>query len=135
MENNEDIKIVEHLLEYLQLKIDDGVHKIQYNELLHDEKTIDCLNATENLLSRLKTAENKLNRYERECRMFRSFCRRIRKTEKRNVDDYNYGREFAYIQFLNLIDGEIGWEYEGKHFDEADKEIKEWARKKVEENV
>ena len=88
----------------------------------------------ENLLSRLKTAENKLNRYERECKMFRSFCRKVRKTEKRNVDDYNYGREFAYIQFLNLIDGEIGWEYEGKHFDEADKEIKEWARNKAKES-
>ena len=35
MENiDEDIKIAEHLLEYLQLKIDDGVHKIQYNEFL-----------------------------------------------------------------------------------------------------
>ena len=119
MENiDEDIKRLENLIGFVGCEL----REIEAQSI-------------ENLLSRLKTAENKLNRYERECRMFRSFCRKVRKTEKRNVDDYNYGREFAYIQFLNLIDGEIDWEYEGKHFDEADKEIKEWARKKVEENV
>ena len=80
----------------------------------------------------LETYKKIAERYERECRMFRAFCRRIRKDEKRDVDEFNQGREYAYIQFLNLISGEQNWEHEGKYFDEVDKELLDWARKEVE---
>ena len=107
---DEDIKIAEHLLEYLQLKIDNGVHKIQYNELLHDEKTIDCLNAIENLLSRLKTAE----------RMNDVFAEII---NNHDIDEdvcKQMGKNFDCTLF----------NHDKKFCEEC---IKEWARKKVED--
>ena len=99
---DEDIKIAEHLLEYLQLKIDDGVHKIQYNELLHDEKTIDCLNAIENLLSRLKTAE------------------RMNDVMAEELSDLDFDRMCENCRYDYCTAETI-------------KCIKEWARKKVED--
>lgn len=48
MERN--IEIVENLILYLQEKIDNGEHKIIYNDLMYDEKTIDCINALKELL-------------------------------------------------------------------------------------
>ena len=53
----EDIKILENLKEYLQMLIDNGIHKIQYNELWHDEKTVDCINALENLIKGYRELE------------------------------------------------------------------------------
>lgn len=106
---DEDIKIAEHLLEYLQLKIDDGVHKIQYNELLHDEKTIDCLNAIENLLSRLKTAE----------RMNDVLADEVEDLHRYLVEEYGY----------------FSVDYSKDTENTSKQEILEWARKKVEENV
>lgn len=84
---------------------------------------------------KIETYKKIAERYERECRMFKAFCRKIRKDEKRNVDEFNQGREYAYIQFLNLISGEQNWEHEGKYFDEVDKELLDWARKEVEKDV
>lgn len=46
----EDIEILHNLIKYLQLKINEGEHKIIYNDLMFDEKTIDCVNAIENIL-------------------------------------------------------------------------------------
>ena len=46
--SEEKRKILEHLIEYLQQKIDSGEHKIFYNDLMYDEKTIDCINAINN---------------------------------------------------------------------------------------
>lgn len=43
-------QILEHIKEYLQNKIDTGYNKIFYNDLLHDEKTIDCINAIDTTL-------------------------------------------------------------------------------------
>ena len=50
----EEIKILKNLIEYLQFKIDSGEHKIIYNDLMHDEKTIDCINSIENLIKAYK---------------------------------------------------------------------------------
>lgn len=47
----EDIKILENLKSYLNLLVYDGNDKIIYNDLLWDEKTVDCINAIEHLLS------------------------------------------------------------------------------------
>ena len=95
------------------------------------EVEIERDNAKEELEKYKKISE----RYEKECRTFRAFCRRVRKDEKRDVDEFNQGREYAYIQFLNLINGEQNWEHEGKHFDEVDQELENWARKEVEKDV
>lgn len=54
---DKDIEILEHLKEYLQLKIDSGYHKIFYNDLGHDEKTVDCIYALENLIKGYKEKE------------------------------------------------------------------------------
>lgn len=46
----EDIKILENLKSYLNLLVYEGKDKIIYNDLLWDEKTVDCINAIENIL-------------------------------------------------------------------------------------
>ena len=52
---SEETKVVlNHLLEYLQDKIDTGYHKIFYNDDMHDEKTIDCINAINNTLEEIE---------------------------------------------------------------------------------
>lgn len=48
--NDENRKILEHLVEYLQDKINTGYHKIFYNDDMYDEKTIDCINAINDTL-------------------------------------------------------------------------------------
>lgn len=45
-----DIKILQNLKCYLNLLIYEGKEKIIYNDLLWDEKTIDCVNAIEEIL-------------------------------------------------------------------------------------
>ena len=57
----EDIKILKNLIEYLQLKIDSGEHKIIYNNLMCDEKIVDCINSIENIIT-----TNKLLKRENE---------------------------------------------------------------------
>lgn len=46
----EDIEILENLKSYLNLLVYEGKDKIIYNDLLWDEKTVDCINAIENIL-------------------------------------------------------------------------------------
>ena len=47
----EDIKILENLKSYLNLLAYEGKDKIIYNDLLWDEKTVDCINAIEHLIN------------------------------------------------------------------------------------
>lgn len=47
----ENIKRLESLKKYLNLLIYEGKHKIYYNDLGWDEKTIDCINAIDNILA------------------------------------------------------------------------------------
>lgn len=47
----DDIKILENLKSYLNLLIYEGNDKIIYNDLLWDEKTVDCIYAMENLIN------------------------------------------------------------------------------------
>ena len=90
-----------------------------------------CLISTKRLETLLtayekeKEKNNSIEEYEKECKQVRAFCRRIRRDEKRNVDEFNQGREFMCLQFLNLINGELHWTYEGKYFDIVDKEMEE----------
>ncbi len=46
----EDVKILNNLERYLNILIYEGQHKIFYNDLGYDEKTIDCINALEHIL-------------------------------------------------------------------------------------
>lgn len=48
--NNEDLEIIFHLKEYLNSLIEQGTDKIFYDTLFNDEKTIDCINALNNLI-------------------------------------------------------------------------------------
>lgn len=56
--SEEKREILEHLVEYLQDKIDTGYHKIFYNDDMYDEKTIDCINAINDTLEE----NNRLNK-------------------------------------------------------------------------
>ena len=62
----DNMEILEHLKEYLQLLLDSGTHKIFYNDLFSDEKTIDCINAINDLIEenqKLKKQKNDVVEY------------------------------------------------------------------------
>ena len=69
--------------------------------------------------------EEKIKEFEIEAKRFLAFCKRVRKTENRNVDSFNQGAEYVYCQFLNLIEGEKSWQHGGKYFDLVDNQMKE----------
>ena len=58
MDIEEDIKRLENLKKYLNLLIYEGKHKIYYNDLGWDEKTIDCINAIDRVLRELEERKN-----------------------------------------------------------------------------
>ena len=60
----EDIEILNNLIAYLNLLIKKGQHKIFYNNLLWDEKTVDCINALENVLAERKQDKEKIKELE-----------------------------------------------------------------------
>lgn len=97
-------------------------------------KQIDAEHQKQNaeLQQELKKAESIIARFTIQCKQWRAFCRRIRKDEKHDVDEFNQGREFSYIQFLNLIDNEAKWEYEGKHFNLVEEECERYFKEEVE---
>ena len=81
-----------------------------------------------NKLQKENEEKNKIIKlFEHECRKFKAFCRRVRK-DGHDIDLFNQGQEHKCNQFLNLINGESHWDYEGKHFDETDKEIKKISK-------
>lgn len=53
---DKELEILKNLSKYLQLKIESGEHKIFYNDLMHDEKTIDCINAIETLVQAVENS-------------------------------------------------------------------------------
>lgn len=87
-----------------------------------------------NLIQKQDTEINKLNNvieeYKKECRQFKAFCRKIRRDDKHDVDEFNQGQEQKCNQFLNLLAGEKHWTYEGKYFDETDKQIEKMKEDK-----
>ena len=68
---DKELEILKNLSKYLQLKIDSGEHKIIYNDLMWDEKTIDCINAIETLIQALENSiptsvvEEKIKEYKK----------------------------------------------------------------------
>lgn len=86
------------------------------------------------LLNLLEKKDKVINEYEKECRQFKAFCKRVRRYKKHDVDLFNQGQEHKCNQFLNLISGEPHWSYEGKYFDDTDNQIKQYFERKVEED-
>lgn len=64
MDIEEDIKILENLKKYLNLLIYEGTHKIIYNDLGWEEKTIDCINAIEHVLAEREEDKKKIAELE-----------------------------------------------------------------------
>lgn len=62
--SEEKREILEHLVEYLQDKIDTGYHKIFYNDDMYDEKTIDCINAIDTTLKEIERLNNIINEFD-----------------------------------------------------------------------
>ena len=61
---DEEKEIFNNLKEYMQSKIDNGDHKIIYNDLDWNFKCIDCINAINNALKQSKEIEE-LKKYEK----------------------------------------------------------------------
>lgn len=64
MDIEENIKILENLKKYLNLLIYEGTHKIIYNDLGWDEKTIDCINAIDHILAEREEDKKKIAELE-----------------------------------------------------------------------
>ena len=62
--SEETKEILNHLIEYLQDKIDTGYHKIFYNDLMYDEKTVDCINAINDTIKEIERLNNELEEFE-----------------------------------------------------------------------
>lgn len=115
---------------------------IEQNNYIVDEadKVNNAIETVLNLLENqkaeiedLKNKEKMINEYEKGCRQFKAFCKRVRRDEKHDVDLFNQGQEHKCNQFLNLISGEPHWSYEGKYFDDTDNQIKQYFENKAEE--
>ena len=65
--SEEKREILEHLVEYLQQKIDSGEHKIFFNDLMWDEKTIDCINDINDTLEEIERLNNIIKNIENIC--------------------------------------------------------------------
>lgn len=71
MDIEEDIKILENLKKYLNLLIYEETHKIIYNDLGWDEKTIDCINAIDHILEEREEDKKRIKELEDENRVQR----------------------------------------------------------------
>ena len=58
-------EVITHLLMYLQNMIDSGQHKLFYNDLMHDEKVIDIINAITNLQEENERLNNIIDELEK----------------------------------------------------------------------
>lgn len=57
-----EIETLENLKKYLQFLLDNGTHKIFYNDLFWSEKTIDCINAINDLQQENKKLKEGLHK-------------------------------------------------------------------------
>lgn len=128
MKMNEE-EAIERLNRYKTIKVLYGntfaMHLEQLEQLKNDIDTV---------LNLLEKKDKVINEYEKECRQFKAFCKRVRRYKKHDVDLFNQGQEHKCNQFLNLISGEPHWSYEGKYFDDTDNQIKQYFERKVAED-
>ena len=106
--------------------------KMQLEKLPNGSKMYEEHLLTLNIIEMLEQKDKQIQLFENECRKFKAFCKRIRKNNKHNIDLFNQGQEHKCNQFLNLISGESHWDYEGKYFEETDKEIEKLLKAKGE---
>ena len=122
-------EVIERLNRYKTIKVLYGntfaMHLEQLEQLKNDIDTV---------LNLLEKKDKVINEYEKECRQFKAFCKRVRRYKEHDVDLFNQGQEHKCNQFLNLISGEPHWSYEGKYFDDTDNQIKQYFERKVEED-
>lgn len=90
MDLEEDIKILKNLKKYLNLLIYEGTHKIIYNDLGWDEKTIDCINAIEHILAEREADKKRIKELEEE-----------NKRLKTKVDVTNWQEKTVYESLKN----------------------------------
>ena len=91
----DDIKILENLKSYLNLLIYEGNDKIIYNDLLWDEKTVDCIYAMENLINDY-TRQKQLNEEHR--KLNGELRERVKELERNSNCDSVYAIKFATMQ-------------------------------------
>ena len=99
----------------------------------YQQATDIVLNLITKLQKENEEKDNIIKLFEHECRKFKAFCKRVRK-DGNDIDLFNQGQEQKCNQFLNLISGELHWDYEEKYFDKTDKEIQKLAKEKGENN-
>lgn len=110
------------------MNIEEAIEDIKLSKstvLFGREQTIVNIEDLDIVLNELEKKDKMIEEYETGCRRFKAFCRRVRRDEKHDVDDFNQGQEHMCNQFLNLLNGDKNWSYEGKYFDEYDKEMEE----------
>ncbi|MEE3325251.1 MAG: hypothetical protein VZR33_07955, partial [Methanosphaera sp.] len=100
--------IIIHLLMYLQNMIDSGQHKLFYNDLMHDEKVIDIINAITNL----QEENDRLTRFKYNIPNDKTqSVPTITKSYKREYEDYKSRCEKAKKKVVRIID--YGYDYDG----------------------
>ena len=99
--SEEKRKILEHLIEYLQQKIDSGEHKIFYNDLMYDEKTIDCINAINNSLEEIERLNNIINEAKEYIKENACYSINEKCCDELNYDECN--------ELLEILDKENKW--------------------------
>ena len=91
----EDIRILENLKSYLNLLVYEGKDKIIYNDLLWDEKTVDCINAIEHLINNY-TRQKQIN--EEHKRINGELRERVKELERNSNCESVYAIKFATMQ-------------------------------------
>lgn len=85
MDIEEDIKILENLKKYLNLLIYEGTHKIIYNDLGWDEKTIDCINAIEHVLAEREEDKKIIEELEDRCKSHQKLLYMAAEVEQNSI--------------------------------------------------
>lgn len=97
-----------------------GIEDIMFSTLYSQEQEEEDIKT---VLKELEKKDKMIELIEKECRQRLAFAKRIRRSEKRNPEEFNQGIEFECAAFMNLLSGEPHWKYEGKYFDDIDKQV------------
>lgn len=81
----EHIKILENLKSYLNLLVYDGNDKIIYNDLLWDEKTVDCINAIDHILEEREEDKKRIEELEDRCKSHQKLLYEAAEVEKNGI--------------------------------------------------
>lgn len=115
MSEEEIIEIFNNLKEYIQDKINNGDHKIFYNDLGWDVKCVDCITAMDTLLElynkqkeEIKELKHNLKNYSElyylECEKYENSI------SKDTIRDMQIQREFELQQEYEDFEDDIEWQ-------------------------